>query len=33
MTKDHHYLCESNYYSAAILNYTDDAYCISTLDN
>lgn len=33
MTKDTHYLCESKDYSAAILNYTDDAYCISTLDD
>ncbi|CAD8203810.1 unnamed protein product [Paramecium pentaurelia] len=33
MTKDCHYLCESKDYSAAILNYTDDAYCISTMDD
>ncbi|CAD8152598.1 unnamed protein product [Paramecium octaurelia] len=33
MNKDTHYLCDSKDYSAAILNFTDDAYCISTLDD
>ncbi|CAD8108513.1 unnamed protein product [Paramecium sonneborni] len=33
MTKDYHYLCELNDYLAAILNYNDDAYCISTFDD
>lgn len=32
MIKDEHHLCGSNEYCAAILNYTDDAYCISTMD-
>ncbi|CAD8126032.1 unnamed protein product [Paramecium sonneborni] len=33
MTKDQHYLWKFNEYSAAILNYSGDSYCISTFDD